>query len=259
MYAEWLRANNYMPADGVKFPRAQMHPPLRQASAPSSPTVTAVAKAAAKKQKLSPLSPMVSSSRPLTSATAVNGNTANNAVKTESPTSSVSSMPPLPASMASHAPASPGEEISPFSADERSAAYEVAELCKRLGAQPPQYQVTQDPQHQVSKQAFETNPSYSLLPASSIIDHLLTRDGQYQGFWSGYAEFSQEPFGPLAQLPPCSVEGVLGKRTAKEKIAELLVPHLIAAWDARQARMRNFMRREPVTANANATVGGVEL
>ncbi|KAI0439260.1 hypothetical protein F4803DRAFT_531983 [Xylaria telfairii] len=99
---------------------------------------------------------------------------------------------PKAPSSPSHTKASPAAAIpaSPFDASQPSAAHQVSELCTSLG--------------------FST-PTYKLEPASD------------EGFYGGYADFG--PYGAILpfDVSKCRVENIMGKKAAKEMIAENLL------------------------------------
>ncbi|KAK7749342.1 hypothetical protein SLS62_008194 [Diatrype stigma] len=220
---EWLRAQNLMPADGVRFPKAQVQAqmqirtpprPVSSVSAVASPKAPSpspamLAASAAKRQKLSSPDSSSSPGSPATPAAA-----AAAAAARPSSSSSPVLLPigtVVPAKTASGTTGLPQEQSSPLDADERSATADVAALCTRLNWQPPIYKLTQDPQH--------------------------------KGFWSGYAEFESRPGASSSMLPPADagrVENAYGKKLAKQKIAEGLVPYLARALEARQEMIRGF-------------------
>ncbi|RYO74063.1 hypothetical protein DL764_010986 [Monosporascus ibericus] len=188
---EWLRANGHMPADGVRFPKggvaAAVPPPPQQQQQATT-------------RRASPSTSTLNNPGPGPN----NGSSSSTSSK-RSPRSSLS--------MATEVSSPSSSRYSPFDADERRATQEVNELCQSLNCQPPQYKLTEDPEH--------------------------------KGFWNGHAEF--DPHGPLpAQLltqllAVGRTEGACGKKLARQQIAELLLPHLRLAWNARRAETRSFM------------------
>ncbi|KAI0480856.1 hypothetical protein GGR56DRAFT_627850 [Xylariaceae sp. FL0804] len=106
---------------------------------------------------------------------------------------------------------------SPFDPTRPSAAHEVAELCAVLGLPTPAYQVTQ------------TTPG--------------------SGFWNGFADFgdrsAEVPFETTGPARVGRVENVLGRKAAREMIAEQLLACLRSLRAQRLEGNRRFLAGEP--------------
>ena len=107
---EWLRESGHMPEVGVKFPTVAT--PRRAPSAAAS-------------------SPSAASPSP---------------ARLKTPTTTVSSGGAATQRVNSEM----GRGNSVYGTDEPSAGYVVSQLCNDLNIQPPQYRITQDPEHKVS-------------------------------------------------------------------------------------------------------------
>ncbi|KAI0971649.1 hypothetical protein F4678DRAFT_472172 [Xylaria arbuscula] len=102
--------------------------------------------------------------------------------------------------------------FSPFDDSQASAANQAAELCKALGINPPRYDI-----------------------ATTTID----------GFYRGRADFGDEgDFLPFDASELALTEDVMGKKAAKELIAEKLVKLLLAEKEKRDARNQAFLARD---------------
>ncbi|KAI1302616.1 hypothetical protein F5Y03DRAFT_396373 [Xylaria venustula] len=100
--------------------------------------------------------------------------------------------------------------LSPFDDSQTSAANQAAELCKALGIKAPKYDV----------------------------------DATVDGFYRGRADFGDESdFLPFDASELVLTEDVMGKKAAKEMIAEKLVTLLLAEKAKRDARNQAFLAR----------------